>query len=117
MLIISYMGDHVWLMTSRQTEPDLRSGQQPSDGLVASTQYVKNRFYCSQFIDIWVEDAVYEANARALVRVLVGQFDVDLPETSLEWCCLVSRCHVCGTGWLTVFWPLEPDIELLPALY
>ena len=23
MLIISYIGDHVWLMTSRQTEPDL----------------------------------------------------------------------------------------------
>lgn len=25
MLIISYMGDQVWLMTSRQTEPDLYS--------------------------------------------------------------------------------------------
>ena len=24
MLIMSYMGDHVWLMTSRQTDPDLR---------------------------------------------------------------------------------------------
>jgi hypothetical protein len=23
MLIMSYMGDHVWLMTSRQTEPEL----------------------------------------------------------------------------------------------
>jgi hypothetical protein len=27
MLIMSYIGDHVWLMTSKQTEPDLSSGQ------------------------------------------------------------------------------------------
>lgn len=25
MLIMSYIGDHVWLITSRQTEPDLTS--------------------------------------------------------------------------------------------
>ena len=25
MLIMSYIGDHVWLMTSRQTLPDLRT--------------------------------------------------------------------------------------------
>lgn len=30
MLIMSYMGDHVWLMTSRQTEPDLYISQQLS---------------------------------------------------------------------------------------
>lgn len=42
---------------------------------------------CSQFIDIWVEDAVYEANARALIRVLVGQLDMNLPESTLEGRC------------------------------
>ena len=28
MLIMSYIGDHVWLITSRQTEPDLHVSQQ-----------------------------------------------------------------------------------------
>jgi hypothetical protein len=32
----------------------------------------RERGPCSQFIDVWVEDAVYEANAGALVGVLVG---------------------------------------------
>ena len=28
MLIMSYMGDHVWLMTSRHTDPELQFRQQ-----------------------------------------------------------------------------------------
>lgn len=44
----------------------------------------------SQFINVWVEDAVHKANAGALVRVLIGQLDVDLPESALEGRCMVS---------------------------
>ena len=47
---------------------------------------------CLQFIDVRVEDAVYEANARALVRVLIGELDVDLPKSTLEGCYMVSGC-------------------------
>jgi hypothetical protein len=43
-----------------------------------------------QFIDVWVKYPVNEAYAGALVRILVGQLDVDLPVAALEWCC--SRC-------------------------
>jgi hypothetical protein len=43
-----------------------------------------------QFIDVGVENAVYETDARGLVRILVGQFDVDLPDAAFERSC-VSR--------------------------
>ena len=70
-----------------------------------------------QLIDVGVEYPVDEANAGTLVRVLVWQFDVDLPETALERCCSLS-----GLGSMienvahTVFWSLESDVEFLPAL-
>ena len=32
-----------------------------------------------QLVNVGVEDAVYEADAGGLVRVLIGEFDVDLP--------------------------------------
>jgi hypothetical protein len=44
--------------------------------------HVKN----SQLVDVWVENAVHESNARTLIRVLIGQFDVDLPVTTGERC-------------------------------
>lgn len=75
MLIMSYMGDQVWLMTSRQTDPDLV----PLEiALVFKRQSV-------QLVDVGVKDAIDEANARAFVRVLVREFDVDFPETASEW--------------------------------
>ena len=40
-----------------------------------------------QFIDIGVEDAVHKADAGRLVRVLIGQFDMDLPVTARERGC------------------------------
>jgi hypothetical protein len=70
-----------------------------------------------QFIDVGVEYPVHEADARTLVRVLVWQLDVDLPEAALE-----GRCWLSGKTYLqehdvhTVFWSLEPDVELLPIL-
>jgi hypothetical protein len=36
----------------------------------------------SQFINIGVENLVHESNAGAFVRVLVWQFDVNLPDAS-----------------------------------
>lgn len=43
-----------------------------------------NRYKISllQLIDIGVKDAIYESDTRALVRVLVGKFDVYFPETT-----------------------------------
>jgi len=84
MLIISNIGDQVWLMTSRQTDPDL--------GTHVST--VSNVLLLPlsnlQLVDIWVKDAVDEADARGLVRILVREFDVDLPDTTLKGGCRLS---------------------------
>lgn len=88
MLIISNMGDHVWLMTSRQTDPDLRfSFQFPHFRPDPSNLDVE---FHSQLIDIGVEDAVDESDAGRLVRVGVGELDVDFPNATLERSCQVS---------------------------
>ena len=47
-----------------------------------------------QFIDIGVEDAIHEADTRRLVRVLVGQLDVDLPNAAFERGCIFSDRQV-----------------------
>ena len=81
MLIISNIGDHVWLITSRQTDPELYQSAlrwRPCAGAGV------------QFIDVWMKDAIDEANARALVRVLVGKFHMDLPQA--------TRKRSCGNG-------------------
>jgi len=49
-----------------------------------------------------MEYPVHKADARALVRVLIGQFDVDLPKTAGEGC---------------LFRTLESYVEFLPATY
>lgn len=79
MLIMSNMGDQVWLMTSRHTDPDLSRIRPYSVGSGEAGL---------QLVDVGVEDAVREAYARRLVRVGVGEFDVDLPQTAFEWCCV-----------------------------
>jgi hypothetical protein len=40
----------------------------------------------AQLIDVRVEDSVDEADTRALVRILVGKLNVNLPEAALEGC-------------------------------
>lgn len=40
-----------------------------------------------QLINVWVEYSVDEADTRALVWILVGQLDMDLPETTLKGSC------------------------------
>ena len=37
-----------------------------------------------QLVNIWVEYPVYETDTGTLVRVLIRQLDVDLPETAFE---------------------------------
>lgn len=79
MLIMSYIGDQVWLMTSRQTEPDLDGKVAPVRSALLLSLYEEtpwmlerlgNRvFLCckiqySQLVYIRMEDAVREADAR-----------------------------------------------------
>jgi hypothetical protein len=55
------------LMTSRQTEPELLWVSK----CVTGTNTAKVEEGCVQLVDVGVEYAVYEADARALVRVLI----------------------------------------------
>lgn len=47
-----------------------------------------------QLVDVGMEDAVHESNARALVGVLIRQLDVNFPETALEGCCGLSQLKI-----------------------
>lgn len=85
---MSYIGDHVWFMTSRQTLPDLEQLSERVLGLVMD----------SQLVNVGVEYAVGKAYARTLVGVLIRQLDMYLPATSSEW---------------RLFRSLEADVELL----
>jgi hypothetical protein len=33
----------------------------------------------AQLIDVWMENAIHESNARALIGILIWQLDMDLP--------------------------------------
>jgi hypothetical protein len=82
-LIISNMGDQVWLMTSKQTDPDLELSQivhlSPSFSFASSLFSVRFRLpplplyrqVHLQFVDVGVEDAVYESDTGGFVGVLV----------------------------------------------
>lgn len=102
MLIMSYIGDQVWLMTSRQTLPDLRFMDDQLQSLLAKPDMpaVRLCWRFLQFIDVWVEDPVHEAYAGALVGILVWQLNVDLPQPAFE---------------RRLGGPFEADIEFLPS--
>lgn len=73
--------------------------------------------YHLQFIDVWMKYSVHEAYTRAFVRILVGKLDVDLPETTLKWCCNYQRFDPSPSiVQRTLFWALEPDVKLLPEV-
>ena len=96
MLIISNMGDQVWLMTSRQTDPDLAANSILVLPALHTTLTVCLLFGVDlQFVDVGVENAINKANARGFVRVLVGEFDVDLPHATLKWRCLAISIPSC----------------------
>lgn len=78
MLIMSNMGDQVWLMTSRHTDPELRK--------LAWRFWSYGGNGTIQFIDVWMEDSIYKANAGAFVGILVGKFYMDFPQTTKEGC-------------------------------
>lgn len=81
----------------------------------AKAQRGDEKYGCIQFVDVGVEYPVHEADARALVRILIGQFDVDLPETTLEGCLIRVRGAALVVRQVhTLFRPLEPDVKLLP---
>lgn len=69
-------------MTSKQTLPDLRKVKSVSlKGLFCLR---KGETGVVQLIYVRVEDAVDETDAGAFVGVLVGEFNVDFPETAGE---------------------------------
>lgn len=39
-----------------------------------------------QLVDVRMENPVYEADARAFVWILIGKFDMNLPEAAGERC-------------------------------
>ena len=45
---------------------------------------------CSQFIDVWMIYLVHEPDRRGLVRISIGEFDVDLPNSAF-----IQACHCC----------------------
>lgn len=70
-----------------------------------------------QFIDVGMEDAVNKSDAGTLVGVLVGELDVDLPEATFEWRCVtLAHCWLHEDDRHTLYWALEPDVELLPVV-
>jgi hypothetical protein len=78
MLIMSNIGDQVWLITSRQTEPDLSQ---------MSVRVGVARFELHpQFIYVRVEYPVHEAYARTLVGVLIWELDMHFPKSALKRC-------------------------------
>lgn len=63
-----------------------------------------------------MEDAVDKADAWALVRVLVWEFDMDLPVTASEGGCTGQQAaRGEKSSRHTFFRSLEADIEFLPA--
>ena len=112
MLIMSNMGDHVWLMTSRQTDPELCVCQQRVLWLWKSSIHL---------IDIWMENSVDKAYAWAFVRVLIWKLYMHFPKATFEWCYrkqLISQ-YPESTKKLspkpTFFGSLKSNVEFLPG--
>lgn len=62
MLIMSNMGDHVWFITSRQTDPELIVLVSPDISLdISILEMVRGN---PQLVDIGVEDAINKPNTR-----------------------------------------------------
>ena len=74
---MSNIGDQVWLMTSRQTEPELN---------VLVLRIVKDIRNDSHLVNVWVKYSIHEAYARTLVWILIWQLHMDLPNAAFEWC-------------------------------
>ena len=62
MFIMSYIGDHVWLITSRQTEPDLLIGGQQF--VFYHSEFLEKEQCLVQFINVWMEYPIHKAYTR-----------------------------------------------------
>lgn len=108
MLIMSNMGDQVWLITSRQTDPDSSSifagcnaarehesvslsatgsGCVESSGIAPIGSKPPRTRAVRVPSRLTVENLVHEADARRFVRVAIGKLDVNFPHSSSEWSC------------------------------
>ena len=86
MLIMSYIGDQVWLMTSRHTLPDLFTSAS-ADVNAKGNMGVGEGVNSIQLIDVRVEDTVHEADGGGFVGVLIRNLDVDFPVAADEGGC------------------------------
>jgi hypothetical protein len=96
-------------MTSRHTLPDLRILSTIASNLSFAAKY-------TQFIDVWMEDAIHKSNTRALIWILIWQLDVDLPQTANKrsWGA-VSLGLANAIPALTLFWTFESHVKFLPS--
>ena len=84
MLIMSNIGDQVWLMTSRQTDPELGKSE-------IHSSWDRGGALASHLVNVWVKYAVDKADARTFVRILVWQLYVDLPQATFERCYTIYK--------------------------
>lgn len=66
-----------------------------------------------------MEYPVYETNTRRFERILIGQFDVDLPHTTRKRCFVVEfslGIYMDMQPALTFGWTIETHVELLHTI-
>lgn len=79
------IGLHVWLMTSKHTDPELRAVGQwracvSQHQHRAHARRTARRIAAQLFVDVRMEDFVHEADGRRLVRIRLVDVDVHLPD-------------------------------------
>jgi len=72
------------LMTSRQTDPLLSTATRTGQLLIPFVVIGKLDHDDSHLIDIGVKDPVHKPNRRRFVRVLRGEFHVNLPAAKFK---------------------------------
>lgn len=88
MLIMSNIGDHVWLMTSRQTDPDLDTERRDVLARTSRVRVSEGVLHGhAQLVDVGVEYPVLEPDTRGLIRVVIGELDMDFPNSAFERRC------------------------------
>lgn len=107
MLIMSNIGDHVWLMTSRHTDPDL----------IESVIWGFSLWKDWLFINIGMEYSIHESDRRWFVRILIRQFDVNFPSPFCKRCCWTKSALPWHMSWRLTLWrSFENHKELLHVI-
>ena len=85
------MGLQVWLITSRQTAPDLRTTPAPdhhrADGRAGGAGREAGSCMGAHFVHIWMKEAIAEADRGRLVWVALWKLDVHPPAPPLIRAC------------------------------